>query len=413
MTPVRLDPDRLGAVLPAGGLTFVQGCSGHSDLLAGAVMRAGQALGAMEFTGIFVAGLNQETWLANPSCRVRSFFMTPELRRAGHAVTLLPLCYADVLAHLRGASIGAAIFMATPPDTDGICSFGPVNDFLADLWPKIPVRIAHINPRMPRTHGQVGIPFSALTAFIEQDDHLPGLPASASDAVADAIGRHVATFVRDGATLQTGLGKVPDAVLRSLTARRGLRIHSGLIGDGALDLLESGAMAEGVCIAAGVAIGSPRLYAALTSHRFSFHPVSFTHAPHVIGAIENFVAVNSAFEVDLFGQAYAELGPGGLTSGPGGASDFARGCRIGGGLRVVVLPSDAAKGSKSRIVSPGAGAGPVSLGRMDIDVVATEHGAADLRGLDHAQRAQALIAVAAPAHRDGLGEAWRTYATRF
>ena len=113
-------------------------------------MRAGDALGAMTFTGIFVPGLNTRTYLANPDCRVETFFLTPELKAAGGAVKFLPLCYADILARLRSVRIDAALFMATPPDARGNCSFGPVVDFLADLWPSIPVRIAHINPRLPR-----------------------------------------------------------------------------------------------------------------------------------------------------------------------------------------------------------------------------------------------------------------------
>jgi acyl-CoA hydrolase len=247
----RLDPARLGDFLPPGGLTYVQGCSGHSGVLAGAAMAAGAALGAMEFTGIFVPGLNHATWLANPDCRVRSFFMTPELREAGDAVRFLPYGYADVRAHLRQARINAALFAVVPPDAAGICSFG---------------------------------------------------------TVADAIGRHVASFVPDRATVQTRLGKIPDAVLRSLTGRRG---HRRRRGD-----RESGSVRSR---------GIPALCV----------PAGFVHP-------------------------------------------FRRGDRAGGGLSLVVLPSDAGRGT---------------ISRMDVDVVVTEHGAADLRVLDH--HARALVAVAA------------------
>ncbi len=122
------------------------------------------------------------------------------------------------------------------------------------------------------------------------------------------------------------------------------------------------------------------------------------------------LTINSALEVDLYGQAYAELTPRGWMSGPGGASDYARGARANG-LRIVALPASA-KGS-SRIVQPAHALGPVSLGRMDIDIVATEHGAADLRGLSHDARAAALIAVAAPEHRDALALGWAELTTRF
>lgn len=406
--PVRIDPSELTSVLPPGGLTYVQGCSGESPLLADAVMAAGAALGPMIFTGIFVPGLNRRTYLANQDCRAATYFMTPELKEAGAAVEFLPLCYADMLAHLRSAKIDAALFSVSPPDETGNCSFGPVVDFLAELWPRIPTRIAHINPSLPRTNGPTGIPFEELTAFVEGDAALPE-SIDQSDEIARRIGEHVAAYVEDGATIQTGLGKVPGAVLRALAGRRGLRIHSGLIGDAVVDLAEAGAFADGVAVTAGVAIGTRRLYEAIQSPAYEFRPVAHTHSTPVVAGLDRFVAINSAFEVDLFGQAFAEVGPRGLVSGPGGASDFARGAKAGGGLRIVALPASA--GSSTRIVA--SGRGPVSLGRMETDIVVTEHGAADLRYGNHGARAQALIAIAAPEHREGLARAWRDIANQF
>ncbi len=376
-------------------------------------MRAGEALGAMTFTGIFVPGVNRNSYLANPRCRIETFFLTPELKAAGGSVRFLPLCYDDIRKRLSEIPIDAALFMATPPDADGHCSFGPVVDFLAELWPRIPVRVAHINPRLPRVASSQRIPFDALTAYLEAEQDLPGFPEAADDSLSSAIGAHVAPFVPDGATIQTGLGRIPTAVLRALKERRRLKIHSGLIPEAVCDLQDAGALAPGVSVVGGVAIGSPRLYERVGGGAFRFEPVSHTHAPRVLAALEKPVAINSAFEVDLFGQAYAEMGPAGLSSGPGGASDFARGVWAAGGLRVVALAASAAKGAVSRIVAPGEASGLVSLGRFDTDVVATEHGAADLRGLDHHERAHALIAVAPPGHRERLRERWAQTAARF
>ena len=405
--PQRIDPAALATVLPPGGLTLVSSCSAESALLADAVETAGEALGDMILCGIFVPGLNRRTWRAGPASRVLTFFQTPELRAEGDRVEFLPLCYQDILAELRRRKPAAALFMCSPPDADGLCSFGTEVSFIAELWRDIPVRIAHINPAMPRTAGDRGIPFDALTAYVEHDQPLLGTDAGEPDPAATAIAGHVARFIRDGDTLQTGLGKVPDAVLRSLTDRRGLKAHTGLMGDGLLDLIEAGAIDHAVV---GTAIGGARLYRGLDHCALDFRPVSVTHGPAVLAAIERLVTINSALEVDLFGQAYAELTPRGLMSGPGGASDYARGARAGDGLRIVALPSEA-KGA-SRIVPPGAGAGPVSLSRTDIDIVATEHGAADLRGLSHAARAAALVAIAAPHYRDALAAAWADYSTR-
>lgn len=407
--PIELDADALVAMLPSGGRTLVSGCSAESLLLADAVERAGDSLGPVTFTGIFVPGLNRRTYLANPSCTTETFFLTPELKAAGGAVTFLPLCYADIRQRLLDNPPDAALMMVTPPDEDGMCSFGSTVDFLAELWPRIPVRLAHVNPLMPRTRGQAQIPLAEITATVEAPQALLGTPDAGSDAVAEAIAGHIAPLIADGATLQTGLGKVPGAVFRALTGRRNLRVHSGLVGDAVVDLEEAGALAPGVAVTAGVAIGSERLYRAIGHPAYRFAPVSVTHDPATIGAIPDFIAINSATEMDLFGQAYAEVGPKGFMSGPGGATDFARGAKIAGGLRIVALSATAAKGAISRIVAPNAGAGPVSLGRMDVDIVVTEFGLADLRGRTHAERAAALVAIAAPDHRERLTGEWQSF----
>ena len=413
MPPRRLDLDDLASILPRDGRVIVSSCSGESLLLAEAVRRAGDALGAMTFTGVFAPGLNRTTWLANPSCRVETFFMTPELKTAGAAVRLLPFCYGDILQWLRATPIDAALFMASPPDRHGNCSFGPIVDFLAELWPRIPIRVAHINSRLPRTAGPCAIPFDSLTACVEAEQDLLGGPDRPDDAVSRAVGEAVARFIPDGATIQTGLGKIPTAALRALTGRKNLRMHSGLIPEAVVDLEDSGALAPGVSVTGGVAIGSRRLYDRVGGPAYRFCPVSFTHSPRVLADIERFVTLNSAMEVDLFGQAYAEMGPTGLVSGAGGASDFARGARASGGLRIVALAAGAGGGTISRIAMPGGASGPVSLGRMDLDIVVTEYGSADLRGLDHDQRARALVAIAPPGHRDRLGAQWAALAAKF
>lgn len=414
MRPERISSRDLASKLPAAGRVLVAGATGESQLLARAAMDGGDAMGALAFTGIFVSGINRNTYLPNPKCTIETYFLTPDLKMAPrNQVEFLPLCYADILARLRTVPLDAVMMMVAPPGADGLCSFGCAVDFVAELWERAPVRIAHINPHVPVTAGWPGIPFDALTAFIEQDETLPTIAASADDPVAEAIGRHVAAMVSDGSTLQTGLGTVPAGILRALTGKRDLRIHSGLIPEAVLDLVAAGALAPGRSITGGVAIGSPALYAAAGGDMFEFVPVSQTHDAETVAARSLFIAINSAIEVDLFGQAYSELTPKGLMSGPGGASDFARGARLGGGLSIVALASTARGGALSRIVAPAAARGPVALGRTEIDLVVTEHGTADLRGRSHEARAAALIAVAAPAHREGLIDAWSSLSASF
>lgn len=403
--PANFSAANLADVLPKDATILVQGCSSESGLLADAVAEAGDALGKASFTGIQVPGVNRRCWAASLDSRFSTYFMTPELARIRDRVTFLPLCYADILRHLRATTIDAALFSVSPPDADGLCSFGPTVDFLAELWPGIPLRIAHINPDLPRTASSTAIPFHQLTAVTEASQRLPEVVEPVTDATTGAIAAHVASFVEDGATLQTGLGKVPGAILRVLRDRRRLRLHTGLIGDAAVDLLQAGAVERGGDIVTGVALGTRRLYDALPGSGIRFEPVSHTHDPRAIAARGSLVAINSALEVDLYGQAYAEAGPEGWMSGPGGASDFARAAAIGDGLRIVALPSTARHAS--RIVAPCAARGPVSLGRFDVDVVVTEYGAADLRGLGHDARAAAVVAIAAPEHRERLARAWR------
>lgn len=409
--PKEIALHELASVLPKSGRVLVQGTSGESRLLADSIMAAGEEIGALTFTGIFVPCLNMHSYLANSACRVETFFMTPELKAAPSAqVEFLPLCYNAIRERLLAVPIDAALFMCSPPDEDGNCSFGPAVDFLAEIWPQIPVKIAQINDKMPQNRGNNGIPYAEITAFVAISEDFGAEIAVKSDEIAVKIANHVASCIKDGATIQTGLGKVPGAILKALRSRRNLRIHSGLIGDEVLDLLEAGALASGTPITAGVAIGSKRLYDAISGPAFQFCPVAITHNAARIAAIANFVSINSAIEVDLLGQAYAELGPKGLMSGPGGASDFAKGAGMSaGGLRIVALPASAAKGAISRIVPAGKGAGPVSLSRMDIDIVATEFGTADLRGLGYCARAETLIAIAAPEHREALAESWAEY----
>jgi acyl-CoA hydrolase len=258
---------------------------------------------------------------------------------------------------------------------------------------------------MPRTCGYHGIPFVELTAFIEGETELP-LSAAGRDEVADKIGAVVAGLVPDGTTVQAGLGRIPETALTSLRDHRELAIHSGLIGDSAVDLLQAGALRAPDPIAAGVAIGTRRLYDAISDKAFCFQPASYTHAHRVLSQIDKLYTINSAIEVDLFGQAFSELRPTGFVSGPGGASDFAAGARGGTGLRIVALPATADRGLTTRIVAPGKGSGPVSLGRFEIDIVVTEFGTADLRSKGYDGRAEALMAIAAPRHQADLATAW-------
>ena len=166
--------------------------------------------------------------------------------------------------------------------SEGNCSFGPIVDFLAELWPRIPVRIAHVNPRLPPVAGSCSIPFEALTAYVEAEQELLGGADRPDDAVSQAIGEGIARFISDGSTIQTGLGRYRPRRCAPSRVRRYLRIHSGLIPEAVVDLEEAGALASGVSVIGGVAIGSRRLYDRVGGAAYRFHPVSYTHSPGVL-----------------------------------------------------------------------------------------------------------------------------------
>jgi len=403
-----VNPDEVIAALPHGARILVQGGAGESRALAHAVRRSART--DLSFTGVWLPGVNGETYGAERGVRVTAFFMTPQLKSAGASVEFLPLGYSDIREYLLRQPFDAVMMMMATPDAAGVCSFGPAVDFIAELWSRAALRVAHLNPLMPRTNGHPGITRQALTHVIEVEESLFMAPPARADEVSHAIAAHFAALVGDGATLQAGIGKLPGACLGALKKKCDLRIYSGLIGDWALDLLDADALADAPIIT-GLALGSERLYQAIASPRFEFRPVSHTHAAPALAKLENLVTLNSAVEVDLLGQSYSEAGPDGLASGPGGALDFARGAKLAGGLRVIVLPAATASG-ESRIVAPNGGKGPVTLSRFDVDVVITEHGAADLRGVGHEERARRLIAIADERHSAMLLESWRGYCRR-
>ena len=398
MGPARISPEQLGTVLPSEGLCWISGCSAESDAFRAGLSRLERP--GLTFVSVFVPGLNRAAYLLQTGARVTTFFMLPELAGSDR-VTFLPLPYRNIRRWLSRTPPEVVMVMVAPPDADGICSFGAVTDFVADLWQSARVVIGHINPNMPRTRGTPGIPFDRFDAVIEQPQALresdPGL-----DEAAQQIAAHAAEVIPDGASIQAGIGRVPEAILRGLTGKRDLAIRSGLIGDSTLHLLQAGALRAETPVITGIAIGSAALYQAVSGPGFTFRPPSVTHDLATLARYPGLITINSGIEVDLDGQVYAEATPKGLFSGPGGAADFVAGARAGEGLRIIALPSTAARGRVSRIVAPGTATGPASLGRFDTDLVITEHGIADLRLAGPSERHAALTRIAAPEHRPAL-----------
>lgn len=412
--PAPLSAARFLDFLATGPEVFAPGCAGHSLLFESWLRAAPGRCAGLRFTGVHIPTVNTFDFAAlDARARQRTIFLSGDLRDSWlqGRVDYLPMTYSATWSWLAGtARFDTVMVQVAPPDADGNCSLGVACDFTPAVWPRARRILAHINPRMPRTRGP-SIPLARIEAAIEADGPLLEIPDPAADPAMDAVAARVAGLVEDRATLQLGLGRLQSAVLRAVHDRRGLRIHSGMVSDGLLGLLDAGALADGPdAVVAGVALGTPALYEAAPRH-VRFREVGHTHDHGVLAAIPRLTAINSALSVDLLGQVNGECLGGRQLSGVGGLPDFLRGARQStGGRGIIALPACTPKG-ESRIV-PMLPGGPVSLARVDADCIVSEHGFADLRHLDVHARAQALIAIADPRHQDALAAAWRDISLR-
>lgn len=407
MSPARvpaeaiLDHVRPGAVIYLPGAVAELGVvrdllSAHRDRLDGVTLVSGLIPG---MNGFDYAGLH-------PGVRLRVFMMADALQTAFAAgrVEVLPLAYSGTAAYLAALQPDLAILHLTPP-RDGVCSFGVAADFGPIVARAAKARIGVLNAAMPRPTHAPAIALADLDAVVEIDAPLPTFADPRPTPEIEALARRVAALIPDGAVVETGVGAAPAAVWSALHAHRGLRLRSGLVTDGVLQAWRAGALTDGGHVA-GVAYGGAELLAWLDgSARVAFADVFTTHTSDPAETAP-FFAVNSALEVDLFGQVNLEWRAGRWVSGVGGAPDFTRIARASpGGRSIVALPATAAGGTISRLVAR-LDTPTVSLSRSEVDTIVTEYGVADLTPLDPPRRAQALIAIAAPAHRAALAEAW-------
>jgi acyl-CoA hydrolase len=398
-----------------GRRVYLPGASGESLALAQALADEPDRLRGVELVSCLVPGMNTFDYAAlDAEARVTTFLLPPALRPSFEAgrVRLLPLAYSAIARHLAAPGrIDVAVAHVTTPDAVGRCALGVAADFTPIVWKSAAVRAAIVNPQLPRLPGPT-IRLSEAEVVVE----LPGEPVSgetaAEGATLEAIAAAAAGYVAEGAAIQLGIGGAPGAMWPHLCGHRDLRIASGMVTDGVMLLDASGALAADGH-RAGIAYGAAGFYTWLEeSRRIELATTAETHDVTALARRPRFTAINSALEVDLFGQVNLEWQGTRLASGVGGAPDFARAAALSeGGRSLVLLPSTAKGGSLSRIVAR-IDAPTVSIPRSEADVVITEHGAAELRGRSLDERAAALIAVAAPEWRDGLEAAWRELRVR-
>lgn len=349
--------------------------------------------------------------------RHNALFIGPNTRQAvqeGRA-DYTPVFLSEIPALFEpGGSLplDVAFIHVTPPDADGNCSLGVSVDCALAAARHARTVVAQVNPRMPRTFGH-SLPAALIDLAIEVDDDLPIAVHQLPGPEANDIGRHVAELIHDGATLQMGIGAIPNAVLRQLKGHRDLGVHTEMFTDGLLTLLHAGVVTgarktihPGKVVTA-FAVGSKALYDFVDGNpAIEFHPVDHTNNVEVISANERMVAINSALSVDLTGQVVADsIGPR-FYSGIGGQVDFIRGAaRSKGGVPIIALPSTAKNGDVSRICPELlAGSGVVTT-RGDVHWVVTEYGARNLHGRTIRDRASMLIEIAHPKFRADLERA--------
>jgi acyl-CoA hydrolase len=300
--------------------------------------------------------------------------------------------------------LNIVLIQVSPPDEHGYVSLGTTVDCSLTAARCAHTVIAEVNDQMPRTHGDTAIHVSHISFIVETSRPLLEVRGEPFTEIQRRVGENVAALIPNGATLQTGIGGIPDAVLSCLQDKRDLGIHTEMCSDGVIELMESGVL-TGECksLHRGKAVlsfvlGSQRLFDFIRENpSFEFRSISYTNDPFVVAQNDRMVAVNSAIQVDLTGQVCADSMGTTPYSGFGGQLDFIRGAaRSKGGVPIIALPSTAVHGSVSRIVpvlEPGAG---VVTSRADVHFVVTEHGIAYLHGKSLRERAEALIAIAHP-----------------
>jgi acetyl-CoA hydrolase len=321
---------------------------------------------------------------------------------------ILPSHYSHLPGLIRAGVLPADVVLlqVSQPDALGRYSLGLVQEYLPAAIERARVVIGEVHPDVPWTHGGLHLQASDFALLIDGEHPPLDQSRSAPGPVEQAIARHVAGLVEDGATLQLGIGNLPEAVLAALHGHRDLGLHSGAVGDGVAALAEAGVLTNakksldtGVGIG-GILMGSEKLRRwAHRNPNLELRGTEYTHDPEVLAASHKLTAINAAIEVDLTGQINAEVAADCYVGAVGGAVDFLRGAaRSRGGLPIVALPATT-KG-RTRIVAQLSG--PVSTPRSDAGLIVTEHGVADLRGQTLSRRVRRLIDIAAPEHREDL-----------
>jgi len=402
---------------PGDSIVLGQAC-GEPGTLVEALIEQGRGIGGLSaFIGSSFSGLLKSE--AQQSFALSSMGAIGSLRSLAKKgkLTIVPLHMSQI-----GPAIGAgtlkcdvAMIQVSPANAEGYHSCGLVSDHIRAAVRSARVVIAEVNECVPYTYGEA-VHESEIDVTVPVARPPVQLRSAEADQITKAIAGHCAGFIDDGCVIQTGVGALPDAILRQLGDRRDLGIHSGMLGEGLVGLVEAGVITNaskkidtGISIA-GALVGTDRLYRfADRNPAIRMAPATYTHDAAVIAQLARFVAINSAVEVDLTGQVNAEAIDGAYLGATGGLVDFTRAAaHSSGGRSIIALPATARGGSVSRIVATLSG--PVTVPRSDAGVIVTEFGVAELRGCSLAERARRMVRIAHPDFQRDLDEAAHTIA---
>jgi len=418
MTAKWIEAEDVPGLLRPGMTVFVAGATAEPSAAIEALKAAPEASRGVRYVGVSVPGVNNTDFSSfHEEAAVTAFFSTPATRAAVAAgrIDFLPMQYRVIYDYLADeVPIDLVLTQLPPADADGRISLGISVDFLPAVLDKAGIVVGEFNRRQPSVRGAPALDPVRIDYAFNSDRQLPALPVPKLGEAAATIGKLVADLVRDGDCIQIGIGAIPEAAMAAMGSKNDLGLHSGMVSDGLTKLIDSGTMngsrktidrGKHVC---GGSVGSTALHDwAGRAENLLFCPVTHTHDVTVIAQIDNFFSINSALEIDLYGQLNADMLGHEQLSGTGGSVDFMRGAALAqGGKSIVALQATAARCTISRIVPTLKAETAATALRTDIDYVVTEYGARRLKSLSVEDRARALIDLAAPAFRDELRDAW-------
>jgi len=406
--------EAIGHVRPGNRVFVGTGCAEPQELVHALAERAG-ALVDIEVVHLLTLGsAPYATEELAERFSVNSFFIAANVREIIQKGLgdYTPIFLSDIprLFSSGQLPLDVALVQVTPPDERGMCSLGISVDIVKSAAENASLVIAQVNPQMPRTAGDSSLSVYDIDFLVPSDAPLIDLELPTPDEVTRRIGEYVAALVEDGSTMELGIGRIPQAVLEFLKDKRDLGIHTEMLVDGVVDLVESGVITgahktlDRGKIVASFCTGTRKLYDYIDGNlAFAFHPTEYVNDPFIIAQQHKMVAINVALEVDLTGQVCADSLGTRFYSGIGGHVDFNRGAaRSPGGKAIIAMPSTARDGGVSRIVARLSGGAGVVSTRGDVYYVVTEYGVAYLHGKNVQERALALVNIAHPDFRAQL-----------